>query len=164
MVYAGVDVTKADRAIGAVDDRGEEQGKRMPFKNGAAGFERCGTWLEGVAETPAGVPVGMEATGHCRMASCAFLVSRGYSVAVVDPVQVSAVCRLKGLGRHQARRGRRGDADPVVRPPDGLPRRRAREDGARGARAARARRAARHHHTRGPVPDRGPRSSPRSAT
>ena len=48
MIYAGVDVAKVDHVIGAVDERGEEQGKRMPFKNSAAGFERCEAWLEGV--------------------------------------------------------------------------------------------------------------------
>lgn len=97
MIYAGVDVAKADHVIGAVDDRGEEQGKRMPFRNSAAGFERCEEWLEGVAEAPGDVLVGMEATGHYWMALYAFLVSRGYAVAVIDPVQVRAVRRLRGL-------------------------------------------------------------------
>lgn len=99
MIYASVDVAKADHVIGAVDDLGEEQGKRMPFKNSAAGFERCEAWLEGVAEAPGDVLVGMEATGHYWMALYAFLVSRGYSVAVIDPVQVSAVRRFKGLDK-----------------------------------------------------------------
>ena len=99
MVYAGVDIAKVDHVIGAVDERGEEQGKRMPFKNSAAGFERCEAWLEGVAERPSDVLVGMEATGHYWMALYAFLVSRGYSVAVIDPAQVRAVRRLKGLDR-----------------------------------------------------------------
>lgn len=99
MIYAGVDVAKADHVIGAVDGRGEEQGKRMPFKNSAAGFERCEAWLEGVAEAPGDVLVGMEATGHYWMALYAFLVSRGYQVAVIDPAQVRAVRKLKGLDR-----------------------------------------------------------------
>jgi transposase len=99
MIYAGVDVAKADHVIGAVDDRGEELGARMPFKNSAAGFERCEAWLEGVAEEPSDVLVGMEATGHYWMALYAFLVSRGYSVAVIDPLQVRAVRRFKGLDR-----------------------------------------------------------------
>jgi transposase len=99
MIYAGVDVAKADHAIGAADGRGEEQGKRMPLKNSAAGFERCEARLGGVAEAPGDALVGMEATGHHRMAPYAFLVSRGYSVAVVDPVQASAVRRFKGLDK-----------------------------------------------------------------
>ena len=96
MIYAGVDVAKADHVIGAVDERGGRVCKPMGFKNTAAGFERCEAWLEGVAETPADALVGMEATGHYWMALYAFLVSRGYSVAVIDPAQVKAVRKLKG--------------------------------------------------------------------
>ncbi len=99
MIYAGVDVAKADHVIGAVDERGSELCKPMGFKNGAAGFERCEAWLEGAAEEPGDVLVGMEATGHYWMALYAFLVSRGYAVAVIDPVQVRAVRRLRGLDR-----------------------------------------------------------------
>lgn len=99
MVYAGVDIAKVDHVIGAVDERGSEVSRPMGFKNSAAGFERCEAWLEGVAGEPSDVLVGMEATGHYWMALYAFLVSRGYSVAVIDPVQVRAVRRLKGLDR-----------------------------------------------------------------
>ena len=99
MVYAGVDIAKVDHVIGAVDERGSELSRPMGFKNSAAGFERCEAWLEGVAGEPSDVLVGMEATGHYWMALYAFLVSRGYSVAVIDPVQVRAARRLKGLDR-----------------------------------------------------------------
>ena len=97
MVYAGVDIAKVDHVIGAVDERGSELSGPMGFKNSAAGFERCEEWLEGVAGEPSDVLVGMEATGHYWMALYAFLVSRGYSVAVIDPVQVRAVRRFRGL-------------------------------------------------------------------
>ena len=99
MIYAGVDVAKADHVIGAVDERGSEVCGPMGFKNSAAGFERCEAWLEGVAGEPSDALVGMEATGHYWMALYAFLVSRGYRVAVIDPLQVRAVRRLRGLDR-----------------------------------------------------------------
>ena len=98
MIYAGVDIAKVDHVIGAVDERGSEVCGPMGFKNGAAGFERCEAWLEGVAASPADVLVGMEATGHYWMALYAFLTSKGYAVAVIDPLQVRAVRRLEGLG------------------------------------------------------------------
>lgn len=41
MIYAGVDIAKADNVIGDVDERGSELCRPMGFKNGAAGFERC---------------------------------------------------------------------------------------------------------------------------
>lgn len=98
MIYAGVDIAKVDHVIGAVDERGSEACGPMGFKNGAAGFERCEAWLEGVAASPADVLVGMEATGRYWMALYAFLASKGYAVAVIDPLQVRAVRRFKGLG------------------------------------------------------------------
>lgn len=94
MIHAGVDIAKIDHVIAAVDEHGEELGKPMGFKNSAAGFERAISWLEGVAEEPKDVVVGMEATGHYWMACCAYLPSRSYAVCVINPLQVRAVRRL----------------------------------------------------------------------
>lgn len=97
MIYAGVDIAKTDHVIGAVDDSGEEVARPMAFKNDEAGFEKCASWLEGVAESPEGVTVAMEATGHYWMACFSYLAARGYAVVVVNPVHVKAVRKLKGL-------------------------------------------------------------------
>lgn len=97
MIHAGVDIAKIDHVIAAVDEHKEELGKPMGFKNSAAGFERAISWLEGVAEEPKDVVVGMEATGHYWMACCAYLPSRSYAVCVINPLQVRAVRRLRGL-------------------------------------------------------------------
>lgn len=95
MIYAGVDIAKTDHVIGAVDERGAEMCPPMPFKNTEAGLERAVAWLEGLAGSPSDVVVGMEATGHYWMACYSFLVARGYSVAVINPMQVKAVRKLK---------------------------------------------------------------------
>lgn len=99
MIYAGVDIAKTDHVIGAVDERGAEMCRPMPFKNTEAGLERAVAWLEGLAGSPSDVVVGMEATGHYWMACYSFLVARGYSVAVINPMQVKAVRKLKGLDK-----------------------------------------------------------------
>ena len=97
MIYAGIDIAKSEHVVSAVDGAGEQVAKPMPFRNSEDGFERCVAWLEGVAEDPSGVVVGMEATGHYWMACFAFLTARGYIVAVVNPVHVRAVRKLKNL-------------------------------------------------------------------
>lgn len=97
MIYAGVDIAKTDHVIGSIDDAGDEVARPMSFKNSEAGFERCVSYLEGIAEDPAGVAVAMEATGHYWMACYAHLVSRGYAVVVLNPVHVRAVRKLKSL-------------------------------------------------------------------
>ena len=97
MIYAGVDIAKVDHVIGAVDEAGAEAAKPMRFKNSEAGFERCIAWLESVAESEDEVFVGMEATGHYWKACFAYLMAAGYRVCVVNPMQVHAMRRLKGL-------------------------------------------------------------------
>ena len=97
MIYAGVDIAKVDHVIGAVDETGAEVAKPMGFKNAEAGFERCIAWLESVAQTEDDVFVGMEATGHYWMACFAHLTAAGYRVCVVNPMQVCAMRKLKGL-------------------------------------------------------------------
>ena len=97
MIYAGVDIAKADHVIAAVDETGAEVARPMAFKNTEAGFERCVAWLESIAQTEDDVFVGMEATGHYWMACFAHLTAAGYRACVVNPMQVSAMRRLKGL-------------------------------------------------------------------
>ena len=97
MIYAGVDIAKTDHVIGAVDEAGAEVAGPMGFKNDEAGFERCVAWLESVAESEDDVFVGMEATGHYWMACFAHLTAAGYRVCVVNPMQVRAMRKLKGL-------------------------------------------------------------------
>lgn len=99
MIYAGVDVAKANHVIGAVGNDGQPLCKSMEFKNSDAGFERCSAWLEGLAEEPSDVLVGMEATGHYWMALFARLAAEGYSVCVINPMEVKAVRKLKGKSR-----------------------------------------------------------------
>lgn len=97
MIYAGVDIAKADHVIAAVDETGAEVARPMTFKNTEAGFERCVAWLESIAQTEDDVFVGMEATGHYWMACFAYLTAAGYRACVVNPMQVSAMRKLKGL-------------------------------------------------------------------
>ena len=97
MIYAGVDIAKVDHVIGAVDEAGAEVARPMGFKNSEAGFERCIAWLESVAGSEDGVFVGMEATGHYWKACFAYLMAAGYKVCVVNPMQVHAMRKLKGL-------------------------------------------------------------------
>ena len=99
MVYVGVDIAKVDHVVGAVDERGERVCRPMGFKNSEAGFERLCAWLEGVARDAEDAVVGMEATGHYWMACYSYLTAKGYSVAVVNPMQVRAVRDLRGRSR-----------------------------------------------------------------
>ena len=70
MIYVGIDVAKNWHVIGAVDERGQKLSRKLQFSNNAEGFEKCITYLEGLAESPSDLVVGMEATGHyCALSS-----------------------------------------------------------------------------------------------
>ena len=99
MIYAGVDIAKANHVIGAVGEDGQPPCKTMELKNSDAGFERCAAWLEGLAGGPSDVFIGMEATGHYWMALFARLASEGHSVCVINPMEVKAVRKLKGKSK-----------------------------------------------------------------
>lgn len=99
MIYAGVDIARANHVACAVDETGSELTRPVPFKNTEAGFEKLVAWLEGVAENRDDVLVGMEATGHHWMACFAYLAARGCSVRVVNPMQVKAMRDFKKLPR-----------------------------------------------------------------
>lgn len=97
MIYAGIDIAKNSHVIGAIDEEGESITRPMDFKNSEAGFEKCIAWLESIAEGPEDIVVAMEATGHYWMACFTYLVRRGYTVCVVNPVHVKAVRKLKNM-------------------------------------------------------------------
>lgn len=99
MLYVGVDIAKREHVIGAVDERGRAVCKPMAFKNSGEGFERCVRWLEGLAAGPDDALVAMEATGHYWMALFSHLVAAGWQACVINPVQVKAVRKLKGMDR-----------------------------------------------------------------
>lgn len=99
MYHAGVDIAKRAHVIGAVDERGRAACRPMPSGNDGGGFEKCVEWLEGLAEGPEDVLVGMEATGHYWMALFSYLIAAGYRACVINPSQVKAVRKLKGLDK-----------------------------------------------------------------
>lgn len=99
MLYVGVDIAKREHVIGAVDEHGRPVCKPMAFRNSGEGFEKCVCWLEGIAGDAGDVLVAMEATGHYWMALFSHLVAAGYQACVINPVQVRAVRRLRGMDR-----------------------------------------------------------------
>lgn len=99
MLFAGIDIAKYDHVIGTVDEHGRSLSKPMTFKNSASGFERCASYLDGLADDKADILVGMEATGHYWLACFCYLTEQGFSVAVINPLRTDAMRRFKNLGK-----------------------------------------------------------------
>lgn len=99
MIYAGIDIAKNKHVIGATDERGKDAAKPMPFANSTEGFDRCIAYLDGLADSKAGLMVGMEATGHYWLPLFCRLQDEGYPVVVINPVRTDAMRRFKGSSR-----------------------------------------------------------------
>lgn len=99
MLFAGIDIAEHDHVIGAIDERGHSLSKPMAFKNPASGFEKCAAYLDRLADDKAEIMVGMESTGHYRLACFCFLTERGFDVAVINPMRTDAMRRFKNLGK-----------------------------------------------------------------
>lgn len=99
MLFAGIDIAKYDHVVGAVDERGLPLSKPMSFKNSQAGFGKLAAYLAGLSDDKADIVIGMEATGHYRLACFCFLSEQGYEVAVINPLRTDAMRRFKNGGK-----------------------------------------------------------------
>jgi transposase len=73
-----------------VDDKGQTVQPAFSFDNSRAGFDQLSTALAELSEPPV---VGLEATGHYWLALYDDLTRQGYSVTVINPLQVAAYRR-----------------------------------------------------------------------
>lgn len=97
MVYAGADIAKNDRVVGAIDDSGDPICRPLQFRNCESGFEKRAAWLEGIAEGPEGATAAVEATGRYWTACFSHLAAAGCAVIAINPVHVRAVRKPKSL-------------------------------------------------------------------
>jgi transposase len=81
--YAGIDIAAEDHFVAVVSEHGEVIHRATKFGENAAGYGK----LFELLGTPDQVLVAMEATGHYWKNLFAVLVSRGFSVAVVNPLR-----------------------------------------------------------------------------
>jgi transposase len=90
MYFCGIDVAKHQHAALVVDDKGQTVQPAFSFDNSRAGFDQAAMALTELSEP---VAVGLEATGHYWLALFADLTEQGYSVTVINPLQVAAYRR-----------------------------------------------------------------------
>ena len=106
MKYVGVDVSKPDHCLGAIDVAGAVVQEPKRFTQDASGF----SWLKGVLEElggPSEVVIGMEATGHYWVLLAEELQSWGYQPQVFNPI-------LSCDAGQTTVRGRTTDADDCL--------------------------------------------------
>ena len=89
MFYCGIDIAKRQHVVALLDEKGQRRESIFSIANDRAGFDHL------IQALPAmdSVMIALEATGHYWLALYDVLTQRGYSVAVLNPLQVAAYRR-----------------------------------------------------------------------
>ncbi len=89
MFYCGIDIAKRQHVVALLDENGQRMQSIFSISNDRAGFDHL------IQSLPAmdAVMIALEATGHYWLALYDVLTQQGYSVAVLDPLQVAAYRR-----------------------------------------------------------------------
>jgi transposase len=92
MFYCGIDVAKRKHAVALLDEHGHLHKAVFTIENNQSGMETLLTELKPLGE----VRIGLEATGHYWLVLYDVLTRNGYSVSVINPMQIAAY-RKSGL-------------------------------------------------------------------
>jgi len=89
MLFCGIDIAKRQHAVALLDEKGQLVQPILSIPNDRAGFDQ----LIQALPDPDAVAVGLEATGHYWVALYDALTRQGFSVVVLNPLQVAAYRR-----------------------------------------------------------------------
>jgi len=92
MFYCGIDVAKRKHAVALLDEQGHSHKAVFTIENNQSGMETLLAELKPLGE----VRIGLEATGHYWLVLYDVLTRNGYSVSVINPMQIAAY-RKSGL-------------------------------------------------------------------
>jgi len=81
--FAGIDIGSERHVVAVVDEHGAVMVKPSPFGEEAAGYRR----LVELLGSPQGCLIAMEATGHYWRNLFAYLVTEGFTVALLNPLR-----------------------------------------------------------------------------
>lgn len=89
MIYVGVDIAKSCHVAVGIDEMGVIHINSFSFPNDMAGFSRLLNALESFEKSQ--LLIGLESTAHYGEAFIQFFFSKGFRVAIVNPLQTSAI-------------------------------------------------------------------------
>jgi transposase len=93
MLFCGIDVAKRKHVALIMDGTGQVIGSAFSIENNRSGFDHMLAQLRALSEP---VTIGLESTGHYWLALYDELTRQGYTVTVLNPLQVAAY-RKSGL-------------------------------------------------------------------
>jgi transposase len=87
MLYLGIDIGKNNHVATLIDSQSKSLFTGFSFANTTYGGESLVIKLGEHIAQPSDVEIGMEATGHYWLSLYSFLISKGYVVHVINPIQ-----------------------------------------------------------------------------
>ena len=94
MYYCGIDIAKHKYETSVIDTSGKLLLDSISFTNTKEGCEKLLALFERLCITQETVIIGMEATGHYWLSVHEFLISVGYTVKVINPIQSEAFRKM----------------------------------------------------------------------
>jgi transposase len=88
MIYVGIDVAKDKHDCFITNSDGEVLFKAFTITNNIDGFNALYQKIEAVMENTAKVKVGLEATGHYSYNLLGYLIDKGLTTYVINPLQI----------------------------------------------------------------------------
>ena len=96
MVTIGIDISKKSHEVCFLDEQGDLlDGNSFSIPNTASGLDKLQGKMDKFSLTPHNTPIGMEATGHYWMVLYSWLVEKGYSVELINPIVTDAYRHLR---------------------------------------------------------------------
>jgi transposase len=86
MYYCGIDIAKRKHAVTILDEHGRSHKAAFTIENNQSGMDILLAALKPLGE----VSIGLEATGHYWLVLYDVLTRNGYSVSVLNPMQIAA--------------------------------------------------------------------------
>ena len=89
MIYVGIDVAKDKHHCFITNSDGEVLFKSFPISNNREGFETLFQRIQSVSDDLSKVKVGLEATGHYSYNLLGFLLEKGLTTFVINPLHTN---------------------------------------------------------------------------
>jgi len=97
MFCIGIDVAKRKHSLAAISENGKKVIERFEFANTTEGFKRMLEILRANGITHQNSRVALEATGHYSHAITAHLVTKGFKVAIGNPLQTHNFVKAQSI-------------------------------------------------------------------
>lgn len=94
MFYIGIDIAKNAHEASIIDASGKLLSESISFSNTQIGCEKLIKLMERFSATTENTIIGMEATGHYWLSVYSFLLTLGYNLKVINPIQSDAFRKM----------------------------------------------------------------------